>query len=197
MFWNNIDKDEILYKLKRLPIVTIILFLLNSIVGIITIKNGLNETLHNCGMYGGALANGEWLRVIFHAFVHLDLNHYFANMTCLLGFGIMLERNIGWWKLLIIYVCGIIGSALSINFFAANGIHAGASGAIWALMFAAVVYNIRYRENIRGSIFCIIINLAYSFSAAEVSLEGHLGGGVAGIIAAIFLCRRQYEGSSD
>lgn len=178
-------------KVKKFPLVTIIILLLNIVVGIITLSKGLDDMLYRYGgMYEGAFGKGEWLRAVFYAFIHMNWAHFSANMFCLVGFGYMLERNIGWWRFLLIYAGGIAGAAVAINFWGGNGFHAGASGAIWALMFAAVVYNIRYRENIKGAFLCVLINLSYSFTDSNVSIQGHLGGAIIGTVLAVFLCKR-------
>ena len=95
----------------------------------------------------------------------------------------------------LIYLVSIIGSALLINFTGANGIHVGASGAIWGLMTATLVYNIRHQMNPLYALRGIIVNLLYSFSA-NVSWQGHIGGGIAGLAAALFLCGDNGSGSS-
>ena len=71
-------------------------------------------------------------------------------------------------------------------------IHAGASGAIWGLMTATLVYNLRNNLNPFYALRGIAINLIYSFSAG-VSWQGHIGGGLGGVIAALFLCGQKQD----
>ena len=78
---------------------------------------------------------------------------------------------------------------LTVYFFdAGNGIHAGASGAIWGLMTATLIYNLRNNLNPAYALHGIVINLIYSFSAG-VSWQGHIGGGVAGLVTALAICK--------
>ena len=62
-------------------------------------------------------------------------------MICLVIYGFSLENQIGSAKYALIYAIATIGSALLINYAGGNGIHAGASGAIWGLMTATLIYN--------------------------------------------------------
>ena len=59
----------------------------------------------------------------------------------------------------------------------ATKLHAGASGAIWGLMTANLVYNLKYHINPIYALRGIVINLVYSFSAG-VSWQGHIGGDI-------------------
>ena len=61
--------------------------------------------------------------------------------------------------------------ALLINFAGGRGIHAGASGAIWGLMTATLIYNLRNNLNPTYALRGIVINLIFSVSAG-VSWQG-------------------------
>ena len=137
-------------------------------------------------MYQGALDNGEWLRVLTSAFLHFGVYHLACNMICLVSFGFTLEKRIGPVKYLIIYATAIAGSGFLINYTGGNGLHAGASGAIWGLMTATLVYDLKNKLSAYEAFRCIIINLVYSFSAG-VSWQGHFGGGIAGLIVALIM----------
>ena len=133
------------------------------------------------------MQDGELLRAFVSAVLHFGIYHFACNMICLVSYGFTLENRIGSGKYAVIYVAGILGSALLINFTGGNGIHAGASGAIWGLMTATLVYNLRHGLNPAYALRGILLNLVYSFSAG-VSWQGHIGGGIAGLIAALVLC---------
>lgn len=177
---------------KKLPIITIVLLGLN-ILGLIYEYNvGERLALFRYGMYQGALESGEYLRAIVSAFLHIGFFHFACNMICLISYGFDLENKIGPVKYAIIYAIGMIGSALLINFAGGNSVHVGASGAIWGLMTATLVYNLRHGLNPANAFRGIILNLVYSFSAG-VSWQGHIGGGVAGVLAAIALCGQNQD----
>lgn len=124
----------------RLPWVTLILVILNAVAGIYKLAGGESDVLRNFGMYQGALQHGEYGRIILSSFLHLSFPHFISNMYALLTYGFVFENRIGRWKYLAVYLVSMIGSALLINFVGGNSLHAGASGAIWGLMAANLIY---------------------------------------------------------
>ena len=169
--------------------VTIIIIILNIAGMIYEYTQGQRFVLYSYGMYQGALEDGEYVRLIASAFLHFDIYHLASNMFCLVIYGMSLESKIGSVKYALIYLIGIIGSSLLINITGGpNSLHAGASGAVWALMTATLIYNLRNSLNPAYALRGIIVNLLYSFSAG-VSWQGHIGGGIAGMISAAFLCK--------
>ena len=175
---------------KKLPIATIIILALNILGLLYEFSVGERLATYTYGMYQGALDGGQYLRFIVSAFLHFGIAHFGSNMICLVVYGFDLERKIGPVKFTLIYIAGILGASLLINFAGGNAIHAGASGAIWALMTATLVYNLRHGLNPAYALRGIVVNLAYSFSA-NVSWQGHIGGGIAGLAAAFILCGQQ------
>ena len=186
---------------RKLPVVTIIILVLN-IAGLVwEYRIGERRAAILYGMYEGALQDGEYLRAIFSAFIHFGFYHFASNMVCLVLYGLALENRIGPVRYAAVYIAGIAGSALLVNFAGADGIHAGASGAIWALMTATLVYNLRHNLSPVYALRGIVLNLVYSFSAG-VSWQGHIGGGIAGLLAALALCgsiprKEDYYGRSE
>lgn len=172
---------------KKLPVVTFIILALNILGLLYELSEGERLATYRFGMYQGALESGDYLRAIISAFLHFDIYHFICNMICLVSFGFDLERRIGSIKYGLIYCAGIVGSALLINYAGGRSIHAGASGAIWGLMTATLIYNYRNGLNLAYALRGIILNLIYSFSA-NVSWQGHIGGGIAGLITAFILC---------
>ena len=171
---------------RRVPVVTLVILALNVAGLIYELSVGQNNAVRRFAMYQGALQDGEWPRLFVSAFLHFGLAHFGSNMLCLAMFGFDLEVRTSWWRYALIYFISILGSGLLINFAGGNGIHAGASGAIWGLMTATVVYNLRNNINPAYAMRGIIINLIYSFSAG-VSWQGHIGGGIAGLAAALLV----------
>lgn len=177
---------------KQLPIVTIVLVGLNIIGLIYELKVGERLATFQYAMYKGALQEGEYLRAVISSFLHYGFLHFACNMVCLVTYGFDLENKIGSIKYTLVYIAGIIGSALFINFYGGNALHAGASGAIWGLMTATLVYNLRHGLNPTYAFRGIILNLVYSFSA-NVSWQSHIGGGIAGLVAALALCGQKQD----
>ncbi len=176
----------------RIPFVTLIILVLNLIGLIYEMSVGENQAVSRFAMYQGALQDGQWIRLFVSAFLHFGFAHFGSNMLCLAVYGFDLEVRTSWWRYALIYLISIVGSGLLINFAGGRGIHAGASGAIWGLMTATVVFNLKHQLNPAYALRGIAINLFYSFSAG-VSWQGHIGGGIAGLLAALLLVNDENE----
>ena len=186
-------------RMGRLPVATLVILGLNLLGLIYEVISGwklgfsrmfslYNPAIYQFFMYQGALQAGEWPRLIVSAFLHFGILHFLSNMFCLVMYGLSLEFRIGSLKFSLIYLAALLGSGLLINYAGANGAHAGASGAIWGLMAAMVVYSLRNGMNPLYALRGIAINLIYSFTAG-ISWQGHIGGGIVGLAAALILLR--------
>ncbi len=178
--------DQVLSRKRRIPVITVIFIVLNALGMLYEFAAGEENAIYSFAMYQGALQDGEWPRLVASAFLHFGFTHFASNMFCLGVLGSGLEERISRPRYALIYAVSILGSGLLINFAGGNGIHAGASGAIWGLMTATLVYNIRNGFSPVYALRGIVINILYSFSAG-VSWQGHIGGGVAGLLAALAL----------
>ena len=172
---------------RRIPIISFIILGLNVLGLLYEFQMGEMSVMTKYGMYQGAFANQEYIRAIYSAFLHFGFYHFACNMVCLISYGFSLETRIGPIKFALIYIVSMLGSALLIDYVGGYGIHAGASGAIWGLMTATLVYNLRNELSPVDALRGIVLNLVYSFSS-NVSWQGHIGGGIAGLIAALVLC---------
>jgi membrane associated rhomboid family serine protease len=129
------------------------------------------------------VAAGDWWRPLTAAFLHIGPIHLALNMLAVLVFGSELERQLGRWRFLAVYLVSALGGAASIQLFGdPHQPVAGASTAIYGLLGAFGVLMIVRREDLRGLLTLLAINIFISFLPG-VSLLGHLGGLVAGAIA--------------
>jgi membrane associated rhomboid family serine protease len=139
-----------------------------------------------------ALAGEQW-RLITGAFLHIGLTHLALNMLSLLLFGPEIESRLGWWRYLSVYLVSALGGAVAIQLLGdPSRPVAGASAAIYGLLGALGVLMLAARQDLRGLLVLLAINVVISFLPG-VSLLGHLGGLVAGIIATglLVLTRRR------
>ena len=173
---------------RKTPVITFIILALNVVGLLYEFNFGQNRAIYTYGMYEGALQDGEYMRLIISAFLHLGIYHFACNMFCLVMYGFDLEIRLGSAKYALIYAVAILGSGLLINYAGGNALHVGASGAIWGLMTATLIYNIRNNLNPAYALRGIVINLVYSFTA-NVSWQGHIGGGLAGLAIALVICK--------
>jgi membrane associated rhomboid family serine protease len=136
---------------------------------------------------------GEWWRVFTAAFLHIGPVHLVVNMLGLLIFGSELERQLGRVRFLALYLLSALGGAVAIQLFGDPRVPvAGASTAIYGLLGGLAVLMIANRQDLRGLLTLLAINVVISFLPG-VSLLGHLGGLVAGLLTAgvLVLTRRR------
>lgn len=139
---------------------------------------------------------GEWWRVLTAAFLHFGPIHLALNMLALLVFGSELERQMGRWRFGALYVVSILGGAVAIQLFSPVDVPAaGASTAIYGLLGGLGVLMIATKQDLRGLITLLAINVVISFLPG-VSLVGHLGGLVAGaVVTALMILTRRRRGA--
>jgi membrane associated rhomboid family serine protease len=138
---------------------------------------------------------GQWWRLVTAAFLHIGPLHLALNMLALLVFGSELERMLGRARFLTLYLVSALGGATAIQLFGSPvGPVAGASTAIYGLLGGLGVVMIARRQDLRGLLTLLAINLFISFLPG-VSLLGHLGGLVTGALtAAILVAARRRPG---
>jgi membrane associated rhomboid family serine protease len=178
------------------PFVTWALITVNVAVYLITVAQG--NGINNPGgslfakwvLYGPAVANGDWWRLITAAFLHGSLIHIGLNMLALVWLGAPVERYLGHFQYLALYlVSGLAGSAGAL-ITTPTGITVGASGAIFGILGALLIIEYQATGNIAGQAFTLIaINLLFSFTMSGISVGGHIGGLIGGIAAALALTR--------
>lgn len=130
---------------------------------------------------------GQIYRIFTHMFLHIGLMHYLANSLSLYIMGSRVERYYGSLKMLAIYIfsgllCGTLSGLLS------HSVSAGASGAIFGLMAAVLVYTRVTGRSMDGfdnylmAVFAII-GIGSGMLMANVDNIGHIGGFIGGLIA--------------
>ncbi|WP_314688078.1 rhomboid family intramembrane serine protease [uncultured Bifidobacterium sp.] len=148
----------------------------------------LYSTLMMEGMFIPALAVTRpwtWLTALFlHAPTVL---HVLFNMLTLWMVGPVLERMLGHWRFLGVYlVCGLGGAVGMIVWARITGdwlvAAYGASGAIFGLFGVLLVVYRRIGEDIRSLLVWIAINIAMPFVISDVAWQAHVGGLVTGVL---------------
>ena len=136
------------------------------------------------------VAQGDYWRLITAAFLHYGPFHLLTNMLALYWFGSLLEQRIGSGRFLMLYlVSGLAGSAGAL-LWSPLVPTVGASGAIFGILGAGLVLE-RQRDYVFGgsALGIIVINLVLTFSIANISIGGHIGGLIGGAAVALGLTR--------
>jgi membrane associated rhomboid family serine protease len=128
---------------------------------------------------------GAYYRLITSAFLHVSLLHIGANMLALAIVGPPLERLIGRWRFTALHLLALLGGSVAVYTFG-NALQpvVGASGAVFGLFAACLVMVRRLGLDLQWLIGIIVLNFVFTFSVSDVSKFGHLGGFVAGGLAA-------------
>ena len=133
------------------------------------------------------VADGDFWRLITYSFVHSGIIHIGFNMLILWQLGSMLEPAIGRVQFAVIYFVSVLGGALGALILDPNVGTVGASGGVFGLASAAVVI-LRSRgidPMASGLPLFIGLNLVITFTLPNISVGGHIGGLVAGALAAL------------
>jgi membrane associated rhomboid family serine protease len=130
-------------------------------------------------------ADGQYWRLLGAAFLHIGLLHLAGNMLSLAIVGPALERLLGWWRFLALYLLAALGGSVAVYLFGSPfGAVAGASGAIFGLFAATLVVVRKLGLDARFMVLAVALNFGVSF-APGISLLGHVGGFVVGGLLAL------------
>ena len=171
--------------------VNVVMFLVTAIsaglAGNAPLDNFRSPVFAYLSQYPLAVEFGEPWRLLTAAFLHIGLLHLGLNMLALLVFGSELERQLGRVRYLILYFVSALGGSTAIQLFG-DPVRpvAGASTAIYGLLGALGVLMALRRQDVRGILVLLAINVFISFLPG-VSLLGHLGGLATGALVAVLL----------
>lgn len=129
---------------------------------------------------------GTLLRLFTSAFTHStsSFTHILFNMYSLYILGTIIEPMLGKLRFIALYLLSVLGGGVAFIFLAqADTSVVGASGAIFGLMGAYVVFLRVLKLDARQMYFIIAINIFISFSPG-ISWQSHLGGFLVGAIVA-------------
>ena len=141
------------------------------------------------GLFGPFVAEGEWYRLLTSGFLHAGLLHIGFNMFALFFLGRILEPGIGTARFVAIYFASLFAGSFGAVLLSPDSLTIGASGAIFGIFGATfVIARNRGVDALASSIgIILLLNLAFTFGNSEISLGGHLGGLMAGVLCAFVI----------
>lgn len=181
---------------SKISVVTFILIATNVLAYILTaylsgniIDSNINVLIFLGAKVNSLISQGQYYRLATCMFLHGGIIHLALNMYALNALGPLVENIYGKVKYIIIYfLSGIVSSIFSYIF--SNSVSIGASGAIFGLLGAALVFAVKMKNSIgkdfiRNILSVIVVNLIIGFSIANVDNFGHIGGLLGGIVTSL------------
>lgn len=147
--------------------------------------SGGDRLLDDGGLYGYAVANGEWYRIITSGFLHASLIHVGFNCFVLYQLGMLMEPVLGKLRFGLVYGFSLLSGALGVLLLDPDALTVGASGAVFGIMGAAVAAMRSrginpFQTGLGGT---IVLNLLITFAVPNISIGGHIGGLIGGFLA--------------
>jgi membrane associated rhomboid family serine protease len=141
--------------------------------------------------YAPPLTPIEPWRMLTVALVHSPSSffHILFNMYALFVLGPLLEQLVGRARFLAVYLLSTMAGSVAVLWLAPLTFVVGASGAIFGLFGAFFVIQRRLGGNTVQLVVILAINLALGFVVPGISWQAHVGGLVAGALAALILVR--------
>jgi rhomboid protease GluP len=149
--------------------------------------------------FGPATQDGEWWRLGSAMFLHFGVIHLTLNLWALWDAGQLVERMYGHLRFAAIYFAsGLAGNLLSLVAHKGLAVSGGASGAIFGIYGALLVFLWQERANLHPEEFRWFFWGASGFAAVTLILghfiagidnAAHIGGFFTGVLTGILLAR--------
>lgn len=148
--------------------------------------------LLNLGANSAVLVDaGQWWRLISANFLHGGFLHIFLNGIALLFLGLTLERLLGSWRFVLLYLVSALGGAIGSYYWTQAHLSVGSSTAIFGLLGAFLVVHLKFwrqlpppfRQTKTWWVVILTLNIGFSF-VPFVDAGGHFGGLFTGMIVA-------------
>jgi membrane associated rhomboid family serine protease len=164
---------------------------------------GMGETLFQTLAQANFLVGeGEWWRLFTPVLLHSSdsITHILFNMWALWVLGPQVERGVGTWPFVGVYLASAgVGGAFMFFLSEPQAVAVGASGAIFGLFGVWLNWAVRRRNTAYGRAllrqigFLLLLNAALPFIIRNIAWEAHLGGLIAGFVIGELWSRARNE----
>ena len=139
------------------------------------------------------IRHGQYWRFITSTFLHGNFFHLFLNMMAIYIFGQELESIFGKIRFILLIFLSSWGATLSSYIFSPNTA-IGASGLVFGIIGATMVFFYKQREELSGAILkfkamytIAVINLICGFILPKIDNYAHIGGLITGMTLSWFI----------
>ena len=171
--------------------VNLVVYAYTSVVGGNFIEPFLtnDDLLLTWGQVNPYVMNGWYWQLLTSMFIHINVIHLFGNMFFLLIFGFRAEEFFNDEEFFFIYfMSGLSGNLLTL-LMPMDTVSAGASGAIFGIFGASVIYSRKtFGQSIMGALIYAFFLLMIT-AGADVNIFAHFGGLVAGLMIGYALAK--------
>ncbi|MEO1652141.1 MAG: rhomboid family intramembrane serine protease, partial [Bacteroidota bacterium] len=206
-FWDTSSSEEVIAEIfSEMPDArgtywgTVTLIIANLLVFIILAFYGLDiaspssqELLAFGGLRGQEVIQGEYWRVISSLFIHAGIIHLVLAIIALVFISRVLEKLIGSWKLLLIYlISGLAGNFLTIHAFGER-VSSGSFGAIFGLfgLLFCFAFHKTLAPLLRDHVWIFLAVLGFGSiflgSLVDINHAAHLGGFMSGFFIGLLI----------
>ncbi|GGK34996.1 putative rhomboid protease YdcA [Caldalkalibacillus thermarum] len=173
--------------IRYYPVVTA-LIAINTVLFVLIRFPGIGDMIRYYGVGQNlAIAMGEYWRLVTPIFLHYRLMHFLFNSFALIIFAPAMERLLGRWKFIGLYLAtGVAGNVGTFLFGPDYYAHLGASGALYGLL-GLYLYMVLFRKDLIDPASSqivttiLVIGLFYTIVMPGVNLYAHLFGFLSGL----------------
>lgn len=147
--------------------------------------------------FGPATQDGQWWRLASAMFLHFGVLHLLLNMWALWDASQLVERMYGHVRFCFIYLAsGVFGNLVSLVFQGNLAVSGGASGAIFGIYGALLIFLWCERTSLSlhefrwlfwGALSFSIATIVFGFIVPGIDNAAHIGGLIAGLLVSIAL----------
>ena len=179
-----------------LVMANLLVYIYTSVVGFIETNDiaAFIETsrsvLYQWGQFNYYVINGSYWQLLTSIFVHVDIIHISLNMFFLLIFGFRADELFSSEEYFFIYfLSGLSGNVLTVLLMDPLTLSAGASGAIFGIFGACVIYVRKtFGQSIVGALLYSFLLLMMT-AGRDVNIFAHFGGLAAGLVIGYALAK--------
>lgn len=166
---------------------------------------GLDHTLSEWLMFAPFRSLAMPWTFLTSGFLHGGIAHVGLNLYALWAVGQVLERSLGHWRYLAVFLVSVFGGHTAVLLLASIGTEAwftgtvGASGGLFGMFGALLILQRRLGSESAQVLILIVLNFAIGFLYPGISWQGHLGGLIAGAatVGLFFATRPTAEPGAD